>query len=221
VKVAELIDMVRLLSQRQDLTDGAVLQALNVAQEDVSRNLRAPIQTVFYPAVNSIGAFNWPSDARDEGVLAVYALQLDSNGDVTSSKQIPVWDFNTASVYEPSWTYEKPASEARFIVHDPTYEIATPYPVPPPDSQNVQSFRITYVVRPTKMVELTDEPFNGRLESFHDILAYRATWLLTQSQAMLFEFERRMREARGASNHGVITAVNPLYRRNVIQSGRG
>jgi hypothetical protein len=224
VTAAELIDMVKLFARGEAMagvTDGAILQALNVAQEDVSRNLRAPIQTVLYTNVNGIGALTWPTDARDDGILRLYALTTDDSGTVTASSVIPIYDFETASMYEPNWTVEEAADQARFVVYDPTYEIATPYPVPPPDADNVQSYRLTYVVRPTKMAELTDEPFNGRLESFHDILAYRAAYLMTRDNAMAAEYERRMREARGASNHGPVVAFNPLYTRNVVSSGRG
>jgi hypothetical protein len=221
VTAAELLDMVRVLTRDTALTDGALLQALNVAQEDVSRGLRAPVQTVLYVNVNGVGNFNWPADARDDGILQVYALSTDDSGEVVNSSVIPVYDFQTASMYEPNWTTEGAADVARFIVYDPTYEIASPYPVPPPDSAHVQSFRLTYVVRPTKMAELSDEPFNGRLESFHDILAYRTAYLMTRDAAMNIEYERRMREARGASNHGAVVAFNPLYARTVVTSGRG
>jgi hypothetical protein len=220
VKVAELIDYVRLLSGNTELTDGSILQALNIAQEDISRNLRAPIQTVFYPIINNIGAFNWPSDAREDGILRVYALTIDDNQSVLSSREIPVYDFNTASLYEPSWTFEPPGDVARFVVFDPSYEVATPYPVPPPGPSNIQSYRITYVVRPTKMQTMTDEPFNGRLESFHDVLAYRTAFLLARAPELMMEYERRLREARGATNHGAVTVFNPMYRRTVLPFGR-
>lgn len=220
MKVAELIDMTRMLAGQGEINTGATLQLLNIAQEDVSRNLRVPIQTVFYPAVNGIGAFNWPVDARDDGILRVYALTVDTNQDVLSSKEIPVYDFNTASQYFPSWTFEPPASVANFVVYDPTYEISSPYPVPPPDANNVQSYRITYVVRPAKMDSMDDEPFNGRLESFHDILCYRAAFLLSRTPDLMMEYEKRLREARGASNHGLVVAYNPLYRRVVSSGGR-
>ena len=216
--------MVRLLARGEALagvTDGALLQALNVAQEDVSRELRAPTQTVRYTNVDGVGAFNWPSDARDDGILRVYALTLDEDGDTLKSQEIPVYDFATASVYEPNWTLAEAGEVARFIVFDPPNEIGSPYPVPPPDADHVQAFRVTYVVRPTKMVSHEDLPFNGRLESFHDVLAYRAAFLLARDATFAAEYARRLMEARGASNHGVVTSANPLFLRNVIRGGRG
>lgn len=218
---AELIDMVRVLSRDEKLADGAILQVLNACQEDVGRELRAPIQTVLYGNVDSVGGLSWPVDAREDGILQVYALTLDDLGNVTNSQRVPVYDFQTASLYHPNWTLEASARVAQFVVHDPSYEIATPYPVPPPSLENPQAFRVTYVVRPTKMATMADEPFNGRLDSFHDLLVYRAVWLLIRDDKMLAEFERRMRAARGAYTHGVGMVVNPLYARNVIQSGRG
>lgn len=221
---AELMDMVRLLARgeaMQGITDGALLQALNVAQDDVSRNLRAPTQTVTYTNVNGIGAFSWPSDARDEGIQRVYALTRDDDGNVLNSKRVPVYDFHTASVFEPSWTIAEPGPVARFIVFDPGNEVSSPYPVPPPDADNVQAYRVTYVVRPTKMTALDDQPFHGKLDSFHDALAYRAAWLLTRDTAMLMEYERRLKEARGATNRGALAPNNPLYTRNVTRGGRG
>jgi len=221
VKVAELMDLVRVLSGQANLTDGTLLQFLNVAQEDVSREIRAPTQTVMYTGINGVGVFDWPSDARKDGILRVYAITLNDEGEEQSSSHIPVYDFNTASVYEPNWTSEEPADTARFIVWDPTAEVATPYPVPPPSSEHVQAYRINYVVRPTKMDALEDEPFNGQLESFHDILAYRAAYLIARDATMLGEYNRRLTAARGASMNGITTAKNPMYTRTVVANGRG
>lgn len=219
---AELMDMVKVLTGGQiNLTDATLLQFLNVAQEDVSREVRAPTQTVMYTGINGVGVFDWPTDARKDGILRVYALTLDEGGNETASREIPVWDFNTASVYEPNWTSESAADTARFIVWDPSAEVATPYPVPPASSDHVQAYRINYVVRPAKMDALTDEPFNGQLESFHDILAYRVAYLLARDGVMLQEYNRRLTAARGASMNGVMTAKNPLYTRTVLQNGRG
>lgn len=218
---AELMDLVRVLTGQGNLTDGTLLQFLNVAQEDVSREIRAPTDTVMYSEINGVGVFDWPSDARKDGILRVYALSLDEDGVEQDSQEIPVLDFNSASVYEPNWTTEKPADVARFIVWDPTAQVATPYPVPPPSSDAVQAYRINYVVRPEKMVELEDKPFNGQLESFHDVLAYRAAYLLGRDATMLGEYNRRLTAARGASGNGIMTAKNPLYRRTVVRNGRG
>lgn len=222
--LAELMDVVKLLvpaERMAGVTDGALAQAINVAQDDVSRALRAPTQTVLYDSVDGVGAFSWPTDARDDGIVQVYALTLDSSGAITNSTMIPVYDFKTASTYEPDWSLEEPATVARFIVYDPTAEVAVPYPVPPPDSTNIQAYRITYVVAPSKMSALTDQPFQGRLDSFHDVLAYRVAWLLTGNQQFQREYERRMNEAHGASGLGIVTVKNPLYSRTVIAHGRG
>lgn len=209
--LAELIDMTRVLTRDTSLIDGTLAQFLNVAQDDVSRALRAPSQVVFYKDVAGLGGFNWPSDAREDGIVSVYALTLDDLGEVTASRKIPVYDFDTASAEEPNWTSEPASGEPRFIVHDPQMEVATPVPVPNPAADNLQSFRIHYVVKPGKMVEMGDEPFNGKLDSFHDVLAYRAAWLMTGNQAMLAEYERRMREARSKTTQGVATIKNSLY----------
>lgn len=220
--LAELIDLTKALMGGQvPMTDGAIAQVLNVAQEHVSRDLRAPTQTVFYRDVSSIGNFNWPSDARDDGILHVYSLVLNDSGTVTGSTRIPVYDFDTASAYEPNWTTEEAADEARFIVWDPASEVATPVPVPPPSSANLQSFRITYVVRPDKMEDMTDEPFQGQLESFHEMLAYRAVWLLARDQNMLMEYMNRVKAARATTMQGFRVGNNPMYRENVVASGRG
>lgn len=213
--LAELMDMTRALSGNPPVSDGALAQLLNVAQEDVSNALRLPTQVVLYKNVASAASFNWPSDAREEGILKVYGLTLDDTDEITASVQLPVYDFDTASALEPNWTVEQPSKTARFIVWDPTGEVATPVPVPPPDATNLQSFRIHYVVRPTKMDELTDEPFNGRMDSFHDVLAYRAAWLLTRDQAMFMEFQRRMREAHGKSTMGLNVLKNLMFSTHV------
>jgi hypothetical protein len=218
VTAAELLDMVRFLTRATDLQDGAILQALNVAMDDVGRELRAPVVTV---DILNTALLAWPADARSSGILRVEALTLDALGvDIVNVRPIPVYDARTAGVYGRTYSLAEPSSEPSFIVYNPT-SAAAPMPVPPPDALNLQSFRVTYVQRPTKMALMTDEPFGGLLESFHDILAYRAAWLILRDGVMQSEYERRMREARGASNQGIVTVVNPLYSRNVIQSGRG
>lgn len=219
--LAELLDMTRAMIGGTSVTDGALAQQLNIAQEHVSRELRIPAATVTYSSVTDPGAFDWPTDARDDGILDVYALTLDDDGDETASSRIPVYNFRAASMYDANWTMEEAAKVARFIVYDPTHEIMRPRPVPPPDASNAQSFRVTYVVRPTKMQAMTDTPFNGRLESFHDVLAYRVAYLLTRDAVMAAEYTRRLRHARGASSHAPVAVVNPLYGRTVVQSGRG
>jgi hypothetical protein len=218
VTAAELIDMVRFLTRATDLQDGAILQALNVAMDDVGRNLRAPVVTA---DILNTAVLAWPVAARSSGILRVEALTMDDAGvEILGVRAIPVLDARSAGTYEPNYSLEEPATMARFIVYNPASS-AVPVPVPPPDALNLQSFRITYVQKPTKMAVMTDQPFGGLLDAFHDILAYRAAWLILRDQAMLAEYERRMREARGASNQGIVTVVNPLYRRTVIQSGRG
>lgn len=223
MRLDELMDMVRVLvpaERMAGLTDGALAQALNVAQEDVSRNLRAPTSSGALTDIASAAAFVWPADARDDGILRVYALTKDDLGDTVKSTAIPVYDPGTASQYDPSWTLQEPASVALYIVYDPTSSEG-PVPVPPPDATHLQSFTFTYVVRPAKMVAVSDEPFSGQLESFHDVLAFRAAWLLTQSGGMLREYETRLNAARGASTHHLRLVQNPLYSRNVIRNGRG
>lgn len=209
--LSELMDMTRVLSRDQNLVDGTLAQFLNIAQEDISRALRAPSQVVFYKNVAGLGGFNWPTDAREGGILTVYALTLDDTGEVTASTEIPVYDFDTASAYEPGWTVEEASGAPRFIVYDPQMEVATPVPVPNPAADNLQSFRIHYVVRPDKMQRTEDEPFNGKLPGFHDILAYRAAYLLTQANHLYAEYERRMKEARSMSTQGRAMAKNNLY----------
>lgn len=215
--VAELIDMVRVLGRDATLQDGAILQVLNVAQDDVGRNLRAPIAKADQLSVTTLV---WPTNARADGILQVEVLTLDEVDAVTNARTVPIYDARTAAVYEPNYAQGAAAEEARFIVYNPT-SAAAPMPIPPPSATYPQSFRVTYVIQPTKMTAMTDEPFGGLLESFHDVLAYRAAWLLGRDQTMAAEYERRIREARGASNQGIVVANNPLYRRTVVTTGRG
>lgn len=216
--LAELMDMTRVLTGNAPLVDGTLAQFLNVAQEDVSRALRAPSKITLVKNVASLSGFDWPTDAREDGVRKVYALTLDSADEVTDSREIPIYDYETASAYEPNWTVEAASGAPRFIVFDPQMEVVTPTPVPNPAADNLQSFRIHYIVRPGKMVELTDTPFNGQLESFHDVLAYRAAWLMLRDQSMLMEYERRMKEARSTSTQGKAMAKNNLYSASMATS---
>ena len=205
-----LIDFIESITG-QTYENGRLLNLLNTAQQEMAQQLRAPQKTVTLTNVTSVSDFVLPADAQLEGLLEVYRLALSSTGTVLNSYRIPTYDFDTASQFEPNWTLEPAAKEARFIVYDPVNIDANPRPVPPPSSTKVHAYRIQYVVRPEDMDALSDKPFNGLLETYATALAYRVAFWLTGDAKFEQQYQQAMRRARAATHRAAHPVQNRLY----------
>lgn len=211
MKTQELIDFVATLMNRADIPGAHLLSMLNAVQEEVSRELQIPRGIVDYNNLTDPTQFTLPADGREEGVIEVYAITRNTLGEQTGSRRLPMYDFRTASQYHPGWTHWEPDGEAQFMVYDPAQDPNQPLLIPEPSIAHPQHLRMVYAVKPEPMVGMEDEPFNGKHESFHTILAYRVSYLMTGSEIHLREYERQMNAARGAAPTGRVRAFNPMF----------
>jgi hypothetical protein len=211
VNAGALIDLTRTLSGMPDVPPAHLLTLLNVVNDEVSRDLGVPIGTVDFMNLTAAADLQIPANGREEGLLEVYRLTLDEDDAVVGQTRLPLWTFQQASEYEPNWSTEEPGGVPRFVVYDPSQLYVNPLPVPAPSAEGPQSFRMVYQIHPCEMEQLTDLPLDGRLPSFHDVLAYRAAYLLTRDETMLREFETKMRRARGRTFKAAPPVWNPLW----------
>jgi hypothetical protein len=219
VTAGSLIDLTRTLAGMPDVPPAHLLNLLNVINDEVSRDIGVPIGTVDFYDVTSVSMLQIPENGREEGLLAVYQLHRDDDGNVRESRQLPLWSFQQASEYEPNWSTREPGEVARFIVYDPSQLYNNPMPVPNPSVAMPQSFRMVYQVHPCEMETLQDQPLDGKWPGFHDILAYRAAYLLTRDEKMLREYELKIRRARGRSAKTAPPVINQLWTHS--GAGRG
>lgn len=206
-----LIDLTRTLSGMPDVPPAHLLTLLNTVNDEVSRDVGVPIGTVDFMNLTTVSQLQIPANGREEGLLAVYRLTVDDEGAVTQSRQMPLFSFQQASEYEPQWTIEEPAAEARFIVYDPAQLYNNPMPVPAPSVTYPHSYRLVYRVHPCEMETLADQPLDGKYPSFHDILAYRAAYLLTRDQNLYREYEMKVRRARASTVQTGRLVFNPMW----------
>ena len=206
-----LIDFTRTLAGMPDVPPAHLLTLLNVVNDEVSRDLGVPIGTVDFMKIEAATDLQIPANGREEGLLELYRLTLNDDDSVAGSVRVPMWTFQQASEYEPNWSTEEPGGVPRFVVYDPSQMYVNPLPVPAPTAAAPQSFRMVYQVHPCEMEELADEPLDGRLPSFHDVIAYRAAFLLTRDAALMQEYEVKIRRARGRTFKGAPPVWNPLW----------
>lgn len=211
MNAGELIDLTRTLAGMPDVPPAHILTLLNTVNDEVSRDLRLPIGTVDFRGITLVSQLQIPSDGREEGMLALYRLTVDEDDAVTGSTKLPLWTFQQASEYEPQWTIEVAAEAARFVVYDPAQLYNNPTPVPPPSAEYPHDYRMVYMVRPCPMENFPDLPLDGKHASFHDILAYRAAYLLTRDDRLGREHELKIRRARAATVQTAPVIQNPLW----------
>jgi hypothetical protein len=211
VTAGNLIDLTRTLSGMPDVPPGHLLTLLNTVNDEVSRDIGVPIGTVDFVDVTSVSMLQIPQNGREEGLLAVYQLMRDDDGNVQQSRQMPLWTFQQASEYSPNWTIREPAESAQFIVYDPSQLYNNPMPVPNPSVDFPHSYRMVYLVHPCEMETLEDPPLDGKWPGFHDLLAFRAAYLLTRDEKMLREYELKVRRARGRATRTALPSINQLW----------
>jgi hypothetical protein len=223
VNAGELIDYTRTLAggAANQVATGHLLNLLNIAQDEVSREAKLPRRVVQYDDLVAPNQLVLPSDARKESLIAVYAIDKDDANDVTNSRSLPIYDFVTASRMHPNWTTWEPTSQARFVMYDPAYDPDCPRPAPGPSVEYPQSFRVVYVLRPAEVTGLDSIVFDGKFTGLHAVLAYRIAFLVTRDVAMLREYERAMNALAGQSRPASVVAQNPLYRFNAPGGARG
>jgi hypothetical protein len=213
VNAGELIDYTRTLAggAASQVATGHLLNLLNIAQDEVSREAKLPRRVVQYDGLTAANQLVLPADARKESLVAAYAVTRDDNGDVTNSRSLPVYDFVSASRAHPNWTTWDPTGEARFIMYDPAHDPDCPRPAPGPSVEFPQSIRVVYVLRPAEITGLDSVVFDGKFTGLHSVLAYRVAYLVTRDPLMLREYERSMNALAGQARPPSVVVRNPLY----------
>jgi hypothetical protein len=247
VNAGELIDYTRTLAggAANQVATGHLLNLLNIAQDEVSREAKLPRRVATYNNLIMASQFALPADARRESVIAVYAIRNDETNPVTvdstivfadstvltadiqstpeasNSRSLPVYDYVTASRMHPNWTTWDSTDEPRFVIYDPAFDPDYLRPVPAPSVQYPQSFRVVYVLKPAEITSLESVVFDGKFTGLHTVLAYRVAFLVTRDVAMLREYERAMNALAGQSRPASVVAQNPLYRFTAPGGARG
>lgn len=219
MNAGELIDYVRSLTGTEAAT-AHLLTMLNVAQDEVSRELRLPTNTVEYHDVGSTNDLALPDDARVEGVQEVYKLVKNDDGDVISSTRLQLYDMRSAAQFERGWAEVPAAKEARYVVYDPAQIAATLHPVPPPSATTLQHYRVLYAQVPDKMDSLGDQPFAGLFDSFHVILAYKVAHLISGDERWSRQYELRMNQANAGTRKPQAMIQNRMYRAHAWKGRR-
>lgn len=148
----------------RDLEHASVAKWLNRAQDREGRDLAIP---QFYAEVTDVtAAFQLPAGARREGLLEVRHN--------TSGSKYPIFNTMEADLRYPGWKEWDPGS-TRFIVFDPKMTGASGLitPVPLPKSGSAQDYYITYTTVPNEMTSVDDEPWDGQLPSYHEVVMLR------------------------------------------------
>lgn len=213
----QLIDYVRTLvgPASVGMAPGHLLNLLNIAQDEVSREARMPRKVVQYSGLTADNQMVLPSDARTEGLIEVHALSFDGDGALSNSRPLQIFDYVSAARYHPSWATWEGGSGPSFVVYDPAHTPACPRPVPAPTADAPASFRVLYIARPADLSSLSDLVFGGKFSGLATVVAYRVAYLLTRDQAMYGEYERALRALVGQSRHPTVMVKNPLYLANL------
>lgn len=219
----ELIDYVRILTgeRGQAAPTGLLLNLLNIAQDEVSRETRLPRKAVQYDGLTADNQLVLPADSRKEALVEAYQLTKDADGNVTDSAALPIYDFVTAGRVHPNWLQWEAADRARFLMYDPAMDPDCPRPAPKPSVDHPQSFRVVYVVQPTDATSLASEVLAGKFKGLSTVLAYRVAYLLTRDQAMWGEYEKAMRALNGQARPPTVIVKNKLYRAYLPGGERG
>jgi hypothetical protein len=223
VNAGQLVDYIRTLTGQalQAVATGHILDLINTAQEEISRETKLPRKVIQYDNLTASNQLVLPLDARKESLIAVYHITKDDNQVVTGSRSMPIYDFIAASRLHPSWTTWDPSGQPTFIMYDPAFDPDCPRPAPGPSVTEPQSFRLIYVMKPDRVTGLDSPVLDGKFTGLTTVLAYRVAYLITRDAVMLREYERSMNALAGQSRPATVVAQNPLYKFNAPEGARG
>ena len=219
----QLISYLRAVVKDYDVSTAHAIELLNLAMDEISREVRLPQKTVTYESATAVTDLTLPVDAREEGLIAVYSLSRNSSGVLyQASGPLPLLTAEDASSQDENWWFTDPSESPSYIVYDPVQVGSYPRPVPPPSASAEQNYRIVYAVEPTPMSDLTDEPFDGEYDSFHILIAYKVAYMMTGNQIHLREYEKRMNALHAKTRpHGFLPRNMFMTAYTVGGGGRG
>lgn len=211
--LAELVDEVKGLVG--DVPDTDIITRLNRVMVRVARDLAVPRK---YLDVNNItGEFT-----LNVGTVGVNVTEiLGANRDSRAGEVLPVITTAEANGSHPGWLHFSPGA-TRFLIYDPAVVglgEATLRPVPTPPLGESQSYILSVVTRPSLMSSGTDEPFDGLLPEYHEMLSHYVSY-----QLLLIANDERFAEHRSMYQmlkNDAYNYVFPLARvvRNPLYSG--
>ena len=219
----QLISYLRAVVKDYDVSTAHAIELLNLAMDEISREIKLPQRTVTYESATSVADMVLPTDARSEGLIAVYGLSRNSSGVLyQATGPLPLLTSEDASAQDENWWFTDPSQDIQYVVYDPAQSGSYPRPVPPPDSSNPQNYRIVYAVEPTPMSALDDQPFDGQYDSFHILIAYKVAYMMTGNQIHLREYEKRMNALHAKTRpHGFLPRNMFMTAYTVGGGGRG
>lgn len=208
MNLGQMIDEVKSLVS-SELADAEVIKMIQRSHEREARELQFPQYTVTAAGVTE--PFSLPSGARSDGLLEV---RREEDG-----VRLPILNTQEASREYQNWR-DWDAGDTRFVIYDPKMVGLDGLirPVPLPEDGSPQSYVLTYVAKPDDLTRLDDEPWNGTMDSYHDLLVL---WVASQfmfragdarAEILNAEYQVLRRDAFTALRPRLIYANNPVYR---------
>ncbi len=207
MQLREMLDEIRYtVGDKPETTE--LITMLNRTMVRIARDMRFPQYHEEFAGITD--QFDMPANAIRNGLLEVRrqpnATRLDILTTSEAHKRYPGWE---------DWT----AGDTLFVVYDPKMnglnsEIR---PVPLPESGDTETYLITYIAEPAEMDELTDEPFDGHLPEYHEVLVHYTIYQILlrvgdeRRQEFYAHYDRLASEMFTSLRPEPVRARNPLY----------
>lgn len=142
------------------------LRAINSAQDQVSKDLRAPRRLA---KISTASPFALPSEARGDGLISIFERDLE--------KDIRIFSVGEANDRELGWTETTSTGNPDFAIFDPG-NVSAPVHIVPPHS-TLRNYLLEYYIKPTDLSADTDIPFAGdaTMMDYHFLIPLYAAYL--------------------------------------------
>lgn len=161
----ELLDEIKTFTSTK-VPEVQIIALLNRAMVRVARDLGIP--KVHIDVNNVTGEFELTIASTGYDVRDIVTAHRDDS----SSTKLPI-----ISAYEADRLYRNwrnlPAGITRFLIYDPAVlGLGTQNLMPVPTPDEPESYVLACIVKPTLMSALTDEPFDGLIPEYHQLLSH-------------------------------------------------
>lgn len=147
--------------------------AIKRANQDVAASLRLPaVSSVVVPSSN--GVIAWPSNALVGRDGIIHLLWKDG----ASTAKLPIMSEEEAYVRFPQWEDDQGSSPSRAI-YDPARK-SSGIRVNPYSASTGGTFHLRYVKIPNLMDSPADEPLDGEVPQYHDLISLKAAIYLLE-----------------------------------------
>lgn len=185
-----------------------IVSLLNRSADRCARDLEIP---QYYVEVEDVtGEFELPNGAREGGLLEVRRKK--------SGYRFKIYSTQEADRFHSGWvTWDN--GTPQFMIFDPRVPGLSGRirPVPTPKSGEDETLLVTYVAQPDDMEELTDEPFDGHLPEFHEMIPMYVCYQLLlrrgdDRRTEFFSHYRRLKmDAYNYLGPRILYPNNPLW----------